>query len=93
MLHKELINPNNMKKLITHREQEILKLMAQGMSSKNIANELGVSFHTIQTHRKNILRKLNQNSTIRAVTVATTVGIIPSNNFNIPLYFNNDQQY
>lgn len=82
-----------MKTIITHREQEILKLMAQGMSSKSIANELGVSFHTIQTHRKNILRKLNQNSTIRAVTVATTVGIIPGNKLTVPLYFNNDQQY
>ncbi|NBW37139.1 MAG: hypothetical protein EBR30_19380 [Cytophagia bacterium] len=38
-----------MKSLITLREQEILQLMAQGKSSKNIANELGVSFHTIQT--------------------------------------------
>jgi two-component system nitrate/nitrite response regulator NarL len=82
-----------MKTIITHREQEILKLMAQGMSSKSIAITLNLSFHTVQTHRKNILRKLNQNSTIRAVTVATTVGIIPGNKLTVPLYFNNDQQY
>jgi DNA-binding NarL/FixJ family response regulator len=82
-----------MKTLITHREQEILRLMAQGMSSKSIANELGVSFHTIQTHRKNILRKLNENSTIRAVSVATTVGLIPANKLNVPLYFNSEQSY
>jgi len=53
--------------------------MAQGMSSKSIANELGVSFHTVQTHRKNILRKLNQTSTIRAVSIAAHVGLIPDN--------------
>lgn len=82
-----------MKTLITLREQEILKLMAQGMSSKSIANELGVSFHTVQTHRKNILRKLNQNSTIRAVTVATTVGIIPPNRAIMPLYSTSEQAY
>jgi DNA-binding NarL/FixJ family response regulator len=82
-----------MKKLITSREQEILKLMAEGMSSKSIANELGVSFHTVQTHRKNILRKLNQNSTIRAVTVAATVGIIPANRPIIPLYSASEQAY
>jgi DNA-binding NarL/FixJ family response regulator len=80
-----------MKSLITLREQEILQLMAQGKSSKNIANELGVSFHTIQTHRKNILRKLNENSTIRAVTVATTVGLIPGNKINAPFYSNTEQ--
>lgn len=74
-----------MKTLITLREQEILKLMAQGMSSKSIANELGVSFHTVQTHRKNILRKLNQTSTIRAVTVATHVGLIPVNKIYSPI--------
>lgn len=73
-----------MKTLITQREQEILQLMARGMSSKSIANELGVSFHTVQTHRKNILRKLNETSTIRAITVAATVGIIPANNLNVP---------
>lgn len=66
-----------MKALITYREQEILSLMAQGHSSKSIAQQLGVSFHTVQTHRKNILRKLNENSTIRAVTVANMVGLLP----------------
>lgn len=82
-----------MKTLITLREQEILHLMAQGMSSKSIATELGVSFHTVQTHRKNILRKLNESSTIRAVTVATTVGLITPSKINAPIYFSNEQPY
>ncbi len=91
--HKQETNLYDMKTLITLREQEILTLMAQGMSSKSIANELGVSFHTVQTHRKNILRKLNQNSTIRAVTVAATVGLIPSNKPIMPLYSTSEQTY
>lgn len=75
-----------MKALITYREQEILSLMAQGHSSKSIAQQLGVSFHTVQTHRKNILRKLNETSTIRAVTVASNVGLLPGMRMNSPLY-------
>lgn len=71
-----------MKALITFREQEILSLMAQGLSSKSIAQQLGVSFHTVQTHRKNILRKLNESSTIRAVTLASNVGLLPSTRFH-----------
>jgi DNA-binding NarL/FixJ family response regulator len=75
-----------MKALITFREQQILSLMAQGHSSKSIAHELGLSFHTVQTHRKNILRKLNETSTIRAVTVASNVGLLPAARFNTALY-------
>ena len=75
-----------MKSIITLREQEILKLMAQGMSSKNIADALNLSFHTVQTHRKNILRKLNESSTIRAVAVATHVGLIPANKMQSSIY-------
>lgn len=75
-----------MKSIITAREQEILRLMAQGMSSKSIADALNLSFHTVQTHRKNILRKLNENSTIRAVAVATHVGLIPVNKMQMPFY-------
>lgn len=74
-----------MKTLITFREQEILRLMAQGMSSKTIANQLSLSFHTVQTHRKNILRKLNETSTIRALSVANTVGLLSSSKQNIQL--------
>ncbi len=72
-----------MKTLITVREQEILRLMAQGMSSKTIADVLNLSFHTVQTQRKNILRKLNENRTIRAM--ATHVGIIPVNKMQTSL--------
>ncbi len=45
------------KKLFTRGEQEILKYMIQGKSSKHIAETLCRSLHTVSTHRKNILRK------------------------------------
>ncbi len=44
---------------LTKREKEIITLIAQGHSSRDIAQQLFVSVHTINTHRKNIIRKTN----------------------------------
>lgn len=44
---------------LTEREIEIIKLIAQGKPAKQIAEELFLSLHTVDTHRKNILTKLN----------------------------------
>ena len=41
----------------TQRERQVISLLAEGMSSKQIANELFISKETVSTHRKNILRK------------------------------------
>ena len=47
---------------LTHREKEIIHLLSQGKSTKLIADELCISSYTIETHKKNIFRKLNFNS-------------------------------
>ena len=44
---------------ITAREQEVLKLIADGCSNKEIAKRLGISVRTVETHRRNITEKLN----------------------------------
>ena len=44
---------------LTNREIEIVKLIATGLTSKEIGNKLNVSNRTIDTHRHNILKKLN----------------------------------
>lgn len=44
---------------LTRREIEIIESIARGLSSHQIATQLNVSAHTIETHRKNIFRKLN----------------------------------
>ena len=49
---------NKTESLLTDREQEIAALVAQGLSNKEIARELGVSANTIRSHDSNILRKL-----------------------------------
>ena len=47
---------------LTSREKEVLKLLAEGKNNKEIAVVLGVSFKTVETHRGNVMRKLNLRS-------------------------------
>ena len=55
---------------LTRREAEIISLLAKGKSSNEIAEVLFLSAHTVNTHRKNILKKLNLNSTVDLVRFA-----------------------
>ncbi len=61
---------------LTSREQEIMVLLAEGLSSKEIADKLFISPKTVENHRSNILRKLNFHSTIELVRYAARIGII-----------------
>ncbi len=44
---------------VTPKEKEVLTLLAQGLSSKEIANKLSISFHTVESHRKNLRFKFD----------------------------------
>ena len=55
------------KQKISEREMEVVKLIAQGLNSEDIAKKLFLSEHTVKTHRKNILEKLNLNNTIELI--------------------------
>ena len=66
-ISKEQILGIENKDLWTSREVEIIDLIMQGFSSKEIANLLSLSYHTIRTHRKNILRKGGFSSTSQLV--------------------------
>ena len=48
----------NSNKILTQREQEIVKNIALGKTNKQIGSFLGISHHTVHTHRKNIMKKL-----------------------------------
>lgn len=63
-------------KQLTPREQEIVKLIAQGFISKEIADQLNITVHTVYTHRKKILRKLNVRSASELVLYAANQGLI-----------------
>lgn len=49
-------------KSLTTQEKTILKLIADGLQTKEIASNLHISNHTVQTHRKNMYKKLNLNT-------------------------------
>lgn len=66
---------------ITRREQEIIQLMSRGLSSKQIAYELHISLYTVQAHRRNILKKMNQNNSISVINMALNAGLI---NLQVP---------
>ena len=68
---------------LTQTEVEILKAIAQGKTTKEIANERFSSVHTINTHRKNIFRKLAVNSAHEAVKYAFRSGLVDTSEFYI----------
>ena len=58
---------NDAVSLITPREQEVLHLLAKGMTYLEISIKLGVTAETVKKHLKNIYRKLNVNNNIEAL--------------------------
>jgi DNA-binding NarL/FixJ family response regulator len=56
----------------TDRELSILKLIGKGYSSKEIASELSISFNTVETHRKNLIKKYNVNSMNELICMAAS---------------------
>ncbi len=61
---------------LTARETEVLRLVASGLSNREIANSLVLSEHTVHRHVANILRKLTQSSRAAATAHAMRVGLI-----------------
>lgn len=64
---------------ISNREVEIIRLVAQGYTTKTIADHLFLSTHTVVTHRKNIMRKLGINNTASLVIYAVQENIVKAN--------------
>jgi two-component system response regulator NreC len=60
----------------TEREREIILLCRDGLMCKEIADRLGISFHTVNNHKKNIFQKLGINTTMEMVQYALKKGII-----------------
>jgi len=62
--------------LLTLRERELLQLFAEGKSNKDVANILNLSLYTVETHRGNILAKLNLHSVPELILYAVRKGVI-----------------
>lgn len=63
-------------KQLSKRETEILQLVAKGKTAKEIANQLFVSVRTVETHRSNILKKLDVQNTAELITKASALGLL-----------------
>jgi DNA-binding NarL/FixJ family response regulator len=62
--------------LLTPREREVLQMVAEGKSSKDIANLLNLSVYTVETHRAKIMQKVNLKSVPELILYAVRKGII-----------------
>lgn len=62
--------------LLTEREREVLQLLAEGKSNKEVASVLGLSPYTVETHRTNLMQKLNLHNTAEIVLYAVRKAII-----------------
>lgn len=69
--------------ILTNAEREILKEIATGKMTKEIAADRNISIHTVITHRKNIFKKLEVNSVHDATRYAIRAGIITVNDYYI----------
>lgn len=76
LLEHEYVTFKKDKTQLTARELEILSLIAKGKTSKNISCQLFLSQYTVETHRKNCMRKLEVNSIVQLINVAKDKGYI-----------------
>ncbi len=61
---------------LTAREQEVLKLLTKGLSSKQIAHALGIAQKTVDNHRQSLLRKTKSKSTAEVISFAMEHGLL-----------------
>ena len=71
-------NPNieDSYELLTDREREIFQMLAEGNSNKAIAASLGLSVHTVETHRIRLMKKLDVHNTAELVLHAVSLGLV-----------------
>jgi DNA-binding NarL/FixJ family response regulator len=68
-------NPNGSGTLLTHRERTVVQLIAEGQSNKRVANTLGISLKTVETHRSSVMRKLDLDTAAQLVRYAIRNGL------------------
>ena len=61
---------------LTEREREVLRLVAEGLSTKEIAAQLDISARTVETHRANLMRKLDLQSVALLTQFAIREGLV-----------------
>jgi two-component system, NarL family, response regulator LiaR len=77
-LLREVRTPTNGADLLTERETEVLRLLAQGQSNKEISQALNITEQTVKTHVSHILDKLSVPSRTQAALHAIRIGLVPA---------------
>jgi DNA-binding NarL/FixJ family response regulator len=62
--------------IFSHREREVIELLSQGRSSKEIADTLFITERTVESHRKNMIEKAKVKNTVELIAFAASLGII-----------------
>jgi DNA-binding NarL/FixJ family response regulator len=75
-LHRESSGPAPAEKKLTPREEQVLTLIAEGDTNREIAEALVISVKTVDRHRENIMRKLDLHSRVALVKYAIAKGLI-----------------
>lgn len=75
-LHQSLRGGTPSLDMLSEREREVLRLVAEGMPTKQIASELHISARTVDTHRANLMRKLELHSVARLTQFAIREGLV-----------------
>jgi DNA-binding NarL/FixJ family response regulator len=76
-LQKKKATENNpMMVELTEREKDVLKLISEELTTQEIADKLFISHHTVETHRKNLISKLNVRNTAGLVKYAVHQGLV-----------------
>ncbi len=73
---KRVSSPRSMSETLTTREREVLKLVAEGYTNKEIAGLLGISVKTVENHRANIMRKLDLHDRTDLARYAVRIGLV-----------------
>jgi DNA-binding NarL/FixJ family response regulator len=61
---------------LTAREQEVMRMLAEGLSAKEVASQLFISPKTVENHRTNLMKKLGLHSTVELIRYAARLGLI-----------------
>jgi len=61
---------------LTDREQEVMRMLAEGLNTKEVANKLYISPKTVENHRTNLMKKIGLNSTVELIRYSARLGLI-----------------
>jgi len=72
---EKMLSVGHLNHILTTRERELLKLITEGYKNKEMADSLCISLKTVETHRTNLMKKLNVHNVAQLISVAEELGI------------------